>query len=131
MSRDWVAFGGCVWFGLGGLMSLLSMLSIGPVVLIATMAVGVPFAIRLGDRLVAAWPGLGVGAAGPFLLVAWLNRAGPGTVCHRTATSVSCGDYWNPWPFLVVGLVLGVGGVLAFLALADGRIGSRGDFSAT
>jgi hypothetical protein len=131
VSRDWVAFGGCVWFGAGGLLSLLAVLSIGPLLLVVTMAVGVPLAIRLGDRLVAAWPGLAVGAAAPLLWVAWLNRSGPGTVCHRTVTSVSCGDYWNPWPFVVVGLVLAGGGVLAFLALTDGRTGRRGDFSAT
>jgi MYXO-CTERM domain-containing protein len=56
--------------------------------------------------------GLLSGAALPALYVAWLNRDGPGEVCTRSATEVSCTDEWSPWPFLAAGLLLVVAGIL-------------------
>ena len=51
------------------------------------------------------------GAGVPFLIVAYIQRKGPGTVCWRTATARGCDEYLDPRPWLV--LVLG--GIAAFL----------------
>ncbi|RKS80256.1 hypothetical protein CLV35_0681 [Motilibacter peucedani] len=60
--------------------------------------------------------GLLLGLAACLLLVAWLNRNGPGTVCSTDAAgSTTCTDEWSPWPWLAAALLLAalaVGGVL-------------------
>jgi hypothetical protein len=55
------------------------------------------------------------GAGVPFLLVAYLQRQGPGTVCWHTATASGCDDYLDPRPWLAIGLVLVLGGIGAFV----------------
>ena len=50
--------------------------------------------------------GLVTGAGLPLLLVAYLNRQGPGASCYRTAMSAGCDQHLNPIPWLVIGLVL-------------------------
>lgn len=60
--------------------------------------------------------GGGAGAAVPLLLVAWLNRGGPGQRCSTDGTTQSCTDLMNPWPWLGIGLVLLAGSLGAFAA---------------
>ena len=49
--------------------------------------------------------------AAPPLFVAWLNRGGPGLVCHSDPTyRVACDTQLNPWPWL--------GGAAVSLAVA-------------
>jgi hypothetical protein len=57
------------------------------------------------------------------LYVAWVQRRGPGTVSWHTATASGTDTYMDPRPWLVVGLLLIVGGVVAFLWR---RLGPRG-----
>lgn len=57
------------------------------------------------------------GAAAPLFYVAWVNREGPGMVCHLDASGGSCSERWNPWPWLVVGVVLLSVGVAVFAYL--------------
>jgi len=46
----------------------------------------------------------------PLLLVAYLNRQGPGTTCYRLTVSGGCDEHLNPLPWLILGLLLlGVG----------------------
>ena len=45
----------------------------------------------------------GVGAIS--LLVAFVQRRGPGTFCYHTATKSGCGQYLDPWPWLVAGVL--------------------------
>jgi hypothetical protein len=61
-------------------------------------------------------PALGfiTGFGAPLLYVAWLNRAGPGTTCWRTATATGCDEHLNPLPWLLVGTALFIGGVVAY-----------------
>jgi hypothetical protein len=61
-------------------------------------------------------PALGfvTGLGAPLLYVAWLNRAGPGVTCWGTATATGCDQHLNPLPWFLVGLVLFVGGVVAY-----------------
>jgi hypothetical protein len=46
--------------------------------------------------------------------VAWVNRDGPGTVCHFDASGGSCSELWSPWPWLAGGVVLLSVGVAVF-----------------
>jgi len=59
--------------------------------------------------------GLVTGAGVLALYVAYVQRRGPGTVCWQTATAAGCDDYLNPWPWLVVGVVLVCAGVAAHI----------------
>ena len=61
-------------------------------------------------------PGLISGIGIPLLYIAYLNRAGPGTVCTVIRGGHSCLDEYNPWPWLYVGTLLLLVGVAAFLA---------------
>lgn len=108
----WAFAGWCV-AGAGLCFGVLSLLTVGPFVLLVTFALcGV-----LLWRVEFGWAmaGLLSGAGVPLLYVAWLNREGPGEVCHGNAREISCGDQWSPWPFVVVALALVLAGVVVFL----------------
>ena len=65
-----------------------------------------------------------IGIAALPLLLAYLNRHGPGTWCHPIGTprhpGVECADEWDPRPFLAIGLALLLTPAAAIaLALAD------------
>jgi hypothetical protein len=60
-------------------------------------------------------PGLISGLGVPFLCVAYLNRAGPGTICSAVTGGPQCTDEWSPWPWLAVGVILLALGVAAFV----------------
>ncbi|GAA1963307.1 hypothetical protein GCM10009798_24090 [Nocardioides panacihumi] len=91
---------------LGGL-GVLSLLTIGPILLLAAGAVTVLCVVlRLLNRSVTAVP---AGVAVPVLYLAWLNRGGPGDVCDANV----CTEEWSPWPIVAVAAVLlGIGAVL-------------------
>lgn len=105
---------GIGWWALVGALggfAVLALLSIGvfvaPVVLVLA-AVGL-----VSERLRPGWaPGLLLGASTAPLWLAWLNRAGPGTVCETTATSQSCAERLSPWPLLAVAALLAAAGLL-------------------
>ena len=107
------AFAGWCVMGAGLCLGVLSMLTIGPFVLLVTLIL----CGLLLSRVEFGWGmgGLLTGSAAPLLYVAWLNRHGPGEVCTRTATSVSCADQWNPWPFVAVATALVVAGVVLYV----------------
>ncbi len=109
---------GVPWFiawaavGAGFAFGVLAILSIGVFVLAITAVATVLLARRLQAR--AGVAGLVSGFGLPLLYVAFLNRAGPGTVCTMTATSQSCTDEWSPWPWLIIGAALIVVGCVWF-----------------
>jgi hypothetical protein len=115
-----------MWFiawmltGAGYALGILGAFSIGPYVLVITVAATIVLATRTGSRV--GLPGLISGLSLPLFYVAFLNRSGPGTVCTSTATSQSCVDEWSPWPWLGIGIVLLVSGWLWF-AMANRRRG--------
>ncbi len=94
-------------FGLG----IASLLTIGvfllPVAIILA-AVGALMPTLRNSSAVAILAGIAL----PLLYIAWLNRAGPGTVCKASASEVSCFDTWSPWPFVVVPAVLVVAAIV-------------------
>jgi hypothetical protein len=109
------AFAAWVVVGAGLALGVLTILTIGPFVFLATFVLcGVLF-LRSGFGY--GMTGLLSGAAVPLLWVGWLNRGGPGTVCTTTATESSCVDEWTPWPFVVSAVVLFVVGVVLFVRL--------------
>ncbi|MFJ6544450.1 hypothetical protein ACIQMP_27890 [Streptomyces sp. NPDC091385] len=112
----WLAVGGCLALGLAAL------LSVG-VALIAVGALGAVLLLRKGHRnaLMGAIAGLGL----PLFYLAYLNWDGPGDVCHSAAGSSTCTQEYAPQPFLIVGALLIVAGVLAFLVLDRRRRGVR------
>lgn len=57
--------------------------------------------------------GLVAGAGLLSLFVAYVQRDGPGTTCWHAATASGCDQHLNPIPWLVVGIVLVVGAVIA------------------
>jgi len=90
---------------LGGL-GVLSLLTIGPLLLLATGALTVLCVVlRLLNRSITALP---AGLAVPVLYLAWLNRGGPGDVCDANG----CTGEWSPWPFVAVAVVTTVSLIL-------------------
>jgi hypothetical protein len=89
-------------------------LDILPVLLVAG-GLGLLVGRAVGSR--GAW-GCATGAGLPFLYVAYLNRQGPGTVCHAIGTArhpgTECGELFDPVPWLVTGLVLIAVGVVGY-----------------
>ncbi|HTG47702.1 MAG TPA: hypothetical protein VK646_08620 [Actinomycetota bacterium] len=105
--------------GAGCSLGLLSLLSIGVYVLAVTIAITIFVATRRGSTV--GLPGLLSGFSVPLFYVAYLNRGGPGTVCTITASSQTCTEEWSPWPWLVIGIALLVGGVVWFVAAGRQR----------
>jgi len=106
------AFLGWCVAGIAGSFGVLSLLTVGPFVLLGTLFLSAWLLWRFNFGW--AMGGLLTGAALPVLYVAWLNRDGPGDVCTSTATTQTCTEEWSPWPFVAAALVLAVAGLLVF-----------------
>jgi hypothetical protein len=107
----WVWFTAWLLVGVGYALSLVGIASIGLFVLPLPVLATVLLVRR--QRAASGLPGLISGLAFPLLYVAYLNRAGPGTIC----ATMECNDEWSPWPWLAVGVILLVLGVAAFVGL--------------
>jgi hypothetical protein len=90
--------------GFGALAGVLTVLTIGFFVLLATAGLAALLARRAAGRRAA--PGLLAGAAVPPFYVGFLNRDGPGMACTTTRTGGSCVQEMSPWPWVAVGLCL-------------------------
>ena len=112
-TRRWLWF--LAWAAVGAMvpMVVLGAFTIG---LFFIPVAGVLTLILLSRR--ASWvglPGLITGAGLPLLVVAYLNRSGPGNICSTNPDgSGGCTQQWTPWPFLLVGLGLLIGGIIVF-----------------
>lgn len=108
---------GCVCFwawAVVGAAGALGLISLGPIALGPASLVGGALAVTPAGRRSAV--GLFAGAGLVGLFVAYVQRDGPGTTCWHTSTAVGCDGHLNPIPWLVIGLIL-LGGAL----LAQGR----------
>jgi hypothetical protein len=106
----WVWF--AAWAALGCLLALgtLSLwIFLAPLTVVAVL-------ILIAKRRVSrAAFGLLTGIGAVCLLVAFLNRRGPGVVAWHSATSAGADEYLDPRPWLAAGLVLAGIGLAAFL----------------
>ncbi|HEX3328564.1 MAG TPA: hypothetical protein VHS27_01515 [Gaiellales bacterium] len=105
-----------VWAIVGGCLTI-SFVSVVGLFFLPVAALGALAGLWWGRADSATAPlGAITGAGVPLLLVAYLQRKGPGTVCWHTATASGCDDYLGPRPWLAIGLVLLLGGIGAFVA---------------
>jgi len=105
---------GCGWFWIWALVGCavaLAAVSLGPLLLLPTLAAAAFMASR--RRIRSSAFGLLTGAGALFLVVAWLQRRGPGEVCWQRGTASGCDEYLNPLPWLAIGIVLVVAGIAA------------------
>lgn len=82
--------------------------------LLLPIALGGTIVLTRGGReqgIPGLFSGLGIGP----LAVAYLNRDGPGDVCTKTPSGDACVQDFNPLPWLLVGLVLLIIGLVWFL----------------
>lgn len=114
----WV-FCGALW-GFG----LLAIMSIGFILL--PLAGVLTFGLeRTGKGKPDERNGCAVAGFGlALLLIAFLNRSGPGTVCSTTPNSVSCADLLHPLPWLLAGLVFVIAGTILFIRCATQQSGT-------
>ena len=96
----WVAAGFAVAFG----MLVVGPLALAGVVFAAALLVFLPASRRGALGLLS-----GVGAVS--LVVAYVQRKGPGTVTWHTATASGSDQYLDPRPWLIAGIVLVVAGL--------------------
>jgi hypothetical protein len=102
--RDALQLAGWAVVGAGAISAVLTVLTIGLFVLLATAVLTAVLARSAGGRL--AGPGLLAGAGLIPIYVAYLNRGGPGMVCTTVPSGGSCVQEWSPWPFVAAGLCL-------------------------
>jgi hypothetical protein len=115
-TRDWLWFAAWTAVGASYALAVLSLLTIGPF-LLPVPAIGTVLLARARGS-VRGLPGLVTAVGLPLLLLAYLNRGGPGSSCSTTPGGEDCTDgLLNPWPLLAAGLVL----VLAGAVLLVGR----------
>ena len=113
MLRDWLWFVAWLLVGGGFMLGMLTSLTIGVFVLPAGVIAAIALARihRPRGELLGLISGLGV----PVLYVGYLNRGGPGDVCTTARDgSQSCTEQLSPWPWLAVGALLVVVGVVLF-----------------
>lgn len=99
----WGTVGALVGLGVVGILSI-GIFALGVALLLAVAGLALPASRSVA--VVAMIPGLGVLP----LMVGVSNLGGPGERCSATATSMSCRELLSPWPFLIPGLVLIIGG---------------------
>jgi hypothetical protein len=105
---------GCRWFwawALLGCAATLGFVSLGVLLLLPVVAVAALMASRPAAR--RCWFGLLTGVGVLFVYVAWVQRAGPGTTCWQSETASGCDQHLNPLPWLVAGITLFAGGMVA------------------
>lgn len=102
------------WCGAGsaGCFGVLTLPSVGPLVLLGTLLLCAWLLSVLGVG--RAMAGCLAGAALPLLYVAWLNRDGPGVVCTSTPTTQTCGEESSPWPLVATAVVFMVVGTVVY-----------------
>jgi hypothetical protein len=108
-ARASLAFLGWTVVGAGGVLSMLTVLTIGIFVLPCTALLAGLLAWRARGRQLG--PGLLTGFGLIPLYIAYLNRGGPGSVCTTSALSQSCTQEMSPWPWAAAGLCLAGAGI--------------------
>ena len=111
-----------MWFiawivvGVALMLAILGAASIG--VFVLPVAVGLAALVATRNGSTVGLPGLISGASLPVFYVAYLNRDGPGTICRSFDGGSSCTEEWSPWPWLVVAVLLLLGGIAVFVVMS-------------
>ena len=110
---------GCGWFWAWALVGAAygMMISAIGIFLFVPATLAVVFMIR--RRPIRGAFGALTGFGAVLLFVAYLQRQGPGTTCWHTATASGCDQHLNPLPWLVLGLILFVAGVVLHARQTD------------
>lgn len=109
---EWAWFAGWVVVGASAAFGLALVVTVG-LVLVLLAAVAAGFLAVKGPGRAAA--GLPVGLAALVLYIGYLNRGGPGTVCHVRSGGEDCVDEYTPIPFVIGGFGLLLAGLLIFV----------------
>jgi hypothetical protein len=113
---DWGWFAAWLVVGAGYALGTLSILTIGPFVLLISTVSTVMLVVLARRRSLRGLPGLVSGPGVLLLYVAYLNRSGPGNVCQTLGHGGQhCTDEWSPWPWAAGGILLLLAGVVFFL----------------
>jgi hypothetical protein len=110
----WAWFAAWLIIGAGYALSLLGAASIGLFVL--PLPVLATILIVRRQHASSGLPGLISGLGVPLFYVAYLNRAGPGTICTTITGGQDCTGEWSPWPWLAAAVILLGLGLAAFIA---------------
>ena len=116
----YATFAAWMAIGAGACLALLTVLTIGLPVLVVVLIAGALLVRRAGS-MEHGVTGLMSGVGLLLVLIAYLNRHGPGEYCQTTATEQHCTSEWSPWPWLIVGVVLVAVGALLFREAVRGR----------
>lgn len=110
----WTWFAAWLIVGAGYALSLLGAASIGLFVLPLPVLATILLARR--QNASSGLPGLISGLGIPLFYVAYVNRAGPGTICTAISGGQDCSDEWSPWPWLAAAVILLGLGLAVFIA---------------
>jgi hypothetical protein len=109
---SWPQFAAWAGCGASATLILVGAFTFGPLAIVPA-AVFAGIALLLGGtNLSAVGAASGVGVWG--LVVAWLNRGGPGESCVTSTAGITCTQRWAPWPFWVAGILLVVTPMIVF-----------------
>lgn len=102
----------CVWFWAWAAVGAVAMLSLdlGPLAALPALALGKLVATSGESRRSVA--GVLTGAGLPLLWIAYVQRQGPGTTCWRTASAEGCDQHRGPLPWLIVGVIFVLAGLI-------------------
>ena len=110
-SRSHLSGWGWFWaWAILGVGAALAAVSLGPLLLIPVALVAFVMASRPNIRRSSF--GLVSGAGILLLVVAYLQRQGPGTTCWHRGAASGCDEHLNPIPWLVVGIACVIGGII-------------------
>jgi hypothetical protein len=107
----WLLVGACGGIGLAAILTVGAAL-----VVLAAVAAAVLLRSGPGRAVVGGVSGLAL----PLFYLAYLNRGGPGEVCHAVPGGQTCTDEYTPVPFLAVGALLLIVGLVSHV-LTDRR----------
>jgi hypothetical protein len=96
-----------VWIVVGCALTLAAV-SLGPILALPVVVAAILLSRRPAARRSAYGVLVGIGLL--LLVVAYLNREGPGTTCWKHGTATGCDDHLNPLPWLLLGVAFVVGG---------------------
>jgi amino acid transporter len=99
-----------------GVASALGFVSLALLALVPALILGAVLATSRDAR--RSVMGVLTGQGLVLLFVAYVQRDGPGTTCWHTATASGCAEHLDPRPWLVLGSVLLLAGIVGHAMLA-------------